>query len=152
MFFDNCLPSRTAICLLSFSRLCLLLRENDIHRRPSVYSCTTGRMNWWPLYVLCITLCALLPTVLSSFKKKKKKKKRNTSLSLFVCRFFFATLLDQLSRQMFNTQTRYICQWIRNERRWIWLLINVIVRKDELYDYVLHCKWYFSKSCLLRMM
>jgi hypothetical protein len=89
VFFDNRLPSRTTICLLSvslsFSSLCLLLRENDIHRRRSVYSCTTGRTNWWPLSLsMCImyyTMCTAANCSLFLFLKEKKKRMQHFSLS-----------------------------------------------------------------------
>ncbi len=116
VFFDNRLPSRTTICLLSvslsFSSLCLLLRENDIHRRRSVYSCTTGRTNWWPLSLsMCImyyTMCTAANCSLFLFLKEKKRE-CNTSLSLPLSHlpFLFVTLFDQLSRQ---TYAGYIYQ------------------------------------------
>ena len=78
------------ILSLSFSPLCLLLRENDIHRRRSVYSCTTGRMNRWPHYVLCIMLCVCAHCCQLFFLSLRKKRTQHFALSLsLVCLFSF---------------------------------------------------------------
>lgn len=109
MFFDDRLPSRTAICLLSFS-LSICYCEKMIFIVDGAYIQFDDRTNQ-PVasltrcimyYRMCTAANCSLYLVQREREKRKKRNETNVTLPSLSFAFFFCflvTLLDQLSRE-----------------------------------------------------
>lgn len=109
MFFDTivCRQEQQFVFFLSFSfsSLYLLLGENDIHRRRSVYIQLDERTNGlvlplllslflsFSMYIMYYNMCTAANCSLFSVLNRRKKKKNATLLCLSVCLSLSSPLL-----------------------------------------------------------